>query len=173
MDPQDPSPSHDMPVPQNLGFHRKDWAAQRVAWALMLAVVIIAALGFFGDGGLARRTVGETGDPIQVEFVRFGRLDSPTRLRVHLSPQRTTGDAHTISLWFSDTVIRNYRIASITPEPERTRVDGDRTVFELAVGNDAQATVDFHLRPTQIGDVSGQIGVTGGDALQFRQFVYP
>jgi hypothetical protein len=64
----------DLEIPEDLPFQRREWVAERVAWAVMALLIAGALLGFFGTGPLSRTTAGDEAGPLWLEYERFARL---------------------------------------------------------------------------------------------------
>jgi hypothetical protein len=60
-------------------WERIVWAAQRVGWVMMGAILIAGLLGVLGGGGLSRRTI-QAGDDAVFTYERVMRLETPRAL---------------------------------------------------------------------------------------------
>src|SRR5690606_23310827 len=103
---------------------------------------------------------------------RFWRFASPTQLRVVARPP----DEHaaTLRLWLAREYVEGVEITSITPEPSSFEAAPDRFVLEFPLAEpDATATVLLNLEPRKRWRLPGRLGVEGGDALSFSQFIHP
>lgn len=157
----------DLELGQDLDFQRRSWRVQRVAWVLMLLIVIAALLGLFGgDGVLNQATLGAVDSGLRVQYHHFDRVLDPTHLRVELG-----GSGH---LWITNALLERVTIDEIIPEPEQMIAGEERTtfVFELAAGDPAGMVI-ISYKPQRIGQLSGQIGVDGGVSYDLQQFIFP
>src|SRR4051812_33932540 len=84
-------PPRDLEISHEMPFHEQMWRLQRIGWALMGALMLIALLGFLGPGVFARTTAGERGAPLQVEYERFARAANSYLMRVRLAPEAARG----------------------------------------------------------------------------------
>lgn len=153
-------------------FQKREWAVQRAGWIGMLLVILAAAAGLFGPGPLSSARAGESGAAVQLEYQRFWRYLSPTRLQVRLAPAETRdGKA---AIWLSQAYLDGFEVQTVTPRPSRVVAASDRQIFEFDFApGDRPSTVTFNLLPDAIGLRSGQLGLEGEQPLSFSQMIYP
>ncbi|MCW5976603.1 MAG: hypothetical protein KIT09_00930 [Bryobacteraceae bacterium] len=75
----------DLKIDQDLQFEGAELRIERLAWCLMLLIVVAAMLGLFGTGLLNRSSAYATG--IELRYSRFGRMNSATALEITASPE--------------------------------------------------------------------------------------
>jgi hypothetical protein len=153
-----------MDIDNDVAFQRRVWVAQRIGWSVIGILIVIAALGYFGGGPFSRSSA--QGGGMTIEYERFARLRQPTKLRFVLD-SAPGGGALAVSRAYFDSV----QIEQITPKPSAVRSGGEWLVYSFA--GPLPAAVTFHLRPDQFGPVSGSARLAAGEAVPFRQFVYP
>ena len=161
-------------VNEDPAFQRRDWAAERVGWAAMAAVIVAALLGLFGQGIFGKGTVGDAGAQISVdEYDRFLRFGKPTTLSVRLDPASATDGE--MRVWVSREYLQGFQIQGISPQPDRAMTGPERMTyaFGVGVGTGGPATITFELQPDKVGLVEGRVGLDGGRSLRLRQFAYP
>ncbi len=152
-------------------FQRRMWTAQRIGWAVMALVLLAAVLGLFGDGPLSRRTVTSADGKLTARFQRLERHHSPTALVVMVRPE--PGEEK-VELWLSRHYAEAQTFDTIHPEPESVTAAGDRMVYEFSVDEDEpEVRISFDGQPQGIGTLDGKVGLGGGDAVTFTQFVFP
>jgi len=153
-------------------FRQRHWILQRAGWALMAVFVLGGLLGLVGAGPLNQAKAGEEGMPLWVEYPRFGHLQAPMSLSVHLGEQAAV--AGVARVWLDRAYLEELSIDGVTPEPERVELAADRVIFAFSVATPDQPTeVTFRLEPQKVGLVSGRIGLAQGGAQRYRQFIYP
>ncbi len=86
-------------LPEDMRFQRAEWRVQRIGRLLMLAIVIAALAGVFGDGPLATRFHASGDGVLQVEYDRFVRVGASARLLVKTADGRRIQD---IAVTFDD-----------------------------------------------------------------------
>lgn len=163
----------DLEINEDLGYQRRNWAAQRLGWAVMSAVVLAALLGLLGGSGpLSGAAAGGEGSPVSVEeYQRFVRYGAPTTLRLRLEGASGEGRAR---VWLDRGYLEGYEVQRVTPQPEEVVAGPERItyVFDLAEGAE-RVVVVFDLQPDVVGPLEGRVGTGGGASLRFRQFAYP
>lgn len=159
----------DLEIDQDMPFQERMWRAQRVGWAIMALLLVAALLGAFGTGLLSRATA-ESG-PLQVQYDRFVRFESPAQLEVRVAPGAAGDD---VRVTLSHEYLRHLLVEHITPQPEQVLDGGGRLTYVFALaGAGEPAEITFHLRPERPGLLHAQVGLTDGQPTSFTQFVYP
>ena len=162
----------DLEIDQDLDYQQRSWFVQRIGWLVMGLFVLAGLLGLFGTGLLSNAKVGEQTDPLWLEYERFERFQSPTKLRLHFNPQ--TNPTGKIRVWFKRDYLENIQLQQVTPEPESVEAQSDRFVYTFANSKlDRSTTVTFYLQPDRVGALSGSVSLGTGSPLSFQQFVYP
>jgi hypothetical protein len=157
-------------IDQDLVFQNRTWKVQRIAWAVLGLAILAGLLGVFGTGVASHATAGGAG-ALLLEYERFECWGAPAKLRLHLEPSAEAGGAARV--WLGTEYIEDLRIEAITPEPESVEADRDRLIYTFRVAQGQPALVTFYFSPERAGLLTGQAGVVGGQALRFRQFIYP
>jgi hypothetical protein len=162
----------DLEIPEDLPFQRREWLAERVAWAVMALLIAAALLGLFGTGPLSRTTAGDEAGPLWLEYERFARVLAPAVLTVHVGPAAARD--RTLRLWVDRRYLESVELQQVTPQPHSTAAGLERLIydFRLAEGERA-AAITFNMRPSRFGSLPGRVGLIGGPAVRFQQFVYP
>ena len=159
-------------VRENLRFQRGEWIVQRIGWAVMVALVVAALVGVFGRGPASATTALDPSGRLEVEYERFGRLESRSDLRIRID--RALFDEQEARIWIDHELIDHQQVTQITPEPQSVISGKSGYTIVLAVDpGDAQAKAVVHLIPLKPGQYSGRIGVPGGPDVSMTQFVYP
>lgn len=162
----------DLEIEEDLPFQRREWFAERVAWAVMALLIAAALLGLFGTGPLSRTTAGDEAGPMWLEYERFARLLAPALLRVHVGPGAAKDGI--VRVWIDRRYIDRLEVQQVTPQPDSTELGGERLIFAFRrAEDDGAATITFNARPTHAGSLSGQVGLIDGPAVSLQQFVYP
>lgn len=159
-------------IDQDLPFQEKEWKIQRIAWALMLLIVLLGLLGLFGQGIISDGTASTSDEALVVYYQRFQRLDGQGSLVIQVAPELITGD--TIQVAISSAFLDEVEIQGYSQEPSEVRNAGDRLVMEFAVdqpGEPVGVTISFI--PQSMGRLSGTIGLVDGPDVEIGQFVYP
>lgn len=121
-------------------------------------------LGFFGGGSVSRASGQASG--LKIEYERFARFHQPTKLRITLP---AGGDTTQVEL--SRRYFDSVQIEQITPEPSAVESADEVLIYRFS-GRGVIA-VTFRLKPEKFGSLAGTARLAGGNAVQFRQFIYP
>lgn len=154
----------DLQIEEELDAHRRGWAAQRVGLLFILALVLLAAAGLFGNGVASKQTL--TQDQITIESERFYRFEA--RLELKIKVAHLQGNELTVS--FPNHYIQNFRVDSILPEPNEHRTT-DGNVSYTFEGN-GNMDITFFLIPNSRGNVEGDLGING-KIFRLKHFIYP
>lgn len=166
------SHSGDLELDQDLDFERRNWTVERVAWVIMAIVGLAALAGLFGPGPLSKTSIGEQGEPLWLEYSRFGRFKAPLTLRVHVGPN--TGQQSPMRIWLSREYLEAVQIEQISPQPGQVEAGPEQLTYVFPRSEPQRSTaISFALKAEQIGRQRGCVGLTNGPTLCFRQFIYP
>ncbi|HUR23926.1 MAG TPA: hypothetical protein VMZ73_08660 [Acidimicrobiales bacterium] len=138
----------------------------------MLAVVVAAAAGLFGNGLFSRATRTSADGNLEVAFQRFARSGGRTTLEVSVAPG--SAQEGEVAVMVSRNYLSRFEIRQVTPEPDSTEPVGDSLAFVFKVGDDRsplEVELDFMARSA--GRLRGSVAIAGGPPLRFSQFVYP
>jgi len=169
--PASGSPASGPKVEQDLDFQRREWAFQRVGWAVMLAIVVAGLLGLFATGPLSRSTVSNADRTLRVSFERFTRFGAPSELVVDVAPGATEGGEARIAL--SRDYLTAFQVQAVAPEAESVETQGPDLVyvFEVDEGSGLEAT--FDLQADERWRKSAVIRVPERPPVSLDQFIYP
>ncbi len=160
----------DLEVAQDLGFQRREWRVQRVAWVVLAAVLAAGLAGLLGSGPLAQASA--EADGLSVRYDRIMRDRAPSEVRFTLAPGLAAGGE--AEIWIDRALLGRAEIQRIVPEPESERADGERVVFTIAVADpDAPAEVTFALEPHDAGGFAAGAGIVDGPRVDLSGFVLP
>lgn len=160
---------NNLDIEEDLDFARREWAIQRVSWAVMGLLGLAALLGLFGEGLLSKASTGAEASPVQLQYERFGRRESPMEATMRLQP---TGQE--AQVWISREYLEGMEIDAIAPEPDSVEAATDRLLYTFALEEPNQPiTVTMHLKPQHFGVYRGELGVPAGEAQRFTQYIYP
>ena len=153
----------ELEIDEDIKLHEKGWRFQRVGWWLILALVILAALGAFGDGILSKETLSFNNT--KLDYQRFHRQEARMDLKVELNNPDTV---FTIS--FPNQYLKNFKVESILPEPTETKIANDQVNYYF--NGQGQANVAFYLVPQKPGNINGSIRVNENQ-FALSHFIYP
>ena len=152
-------------------FTRMSWKAERIGWWGLAAVIAAGILGLLGSGIFSGVTAGKAGDPLRVDFERFGHFETDDRLTVTFRPRVRDG---LVALWIEDRYLDHVEIREIVPAPARIELQNHRKAyyFPAAEGTDT-VQVWFDITYKKAGPLAGQMGTLEGPPVELKQFIYP
>lgn len=142
-------------------YHAHAAHVERTARVLVGAVVVAAALGFFGGAGPFLKAEAAGTDGFAVRYDRFARLDAPLLLSVRLPPG-------TAAFSLAGELGTDVTIESAAPRPVREASVESGLRLDVAGGRAA-----LTLRPLRPGRLRGTVRLDDGRALPVSLFVYP
>jgi hypothetical protein len=164
-----PMTLHDI---DEIGFQRREWALQRVAWVVMLAVVVAALAGFFGVGSVSSTTAESADGSIQVEYDRFVRYDGKSTLSLSLSPDAVEGGKATVYL--SRDLVGHWKVEAVTPTPSTESSSEEWVIYEYDVLGETPPRVQLRYRSSDLGRQAGSIRAgQDGDPVDVWQWTHP
>jgi hypothetical protein len=159
-------------IDQDLEFQRRMWVVQRVGWAAMVLIVVLALLGLFATGPLSSAATETSDGALQIEHGRFARHEALTTLELAVGPQAVANSQ--VQVRASQSFLDTYSIEQIVPEPDSVALESDGVTWTFSVGELAgPGQITLLVRPERIGFQRSEIGLAGGQTLSFRQLIYP
>jgi hypothetical protein len=161
----------DLEINQDLRVQKRMWKIERIGWVAMAIIVLLGAAGLFGHGPASYTTAGEESGPLQIEYERFGRHQSQSRLSLHVHTLPTEGP---VSFWINSAYLKNIEIQDMTPLPLKTTITGDGVLFHVdAAEQETPGLITLYFQFHSIGWLTGEFQMPGASSLKIRQFVYP
>lgn len=162
----------DLEIEEDVGFQEREWKVERVGWAALVLVVLLAAAGLFGHGPVSWTSASTDDGSLEVEFERFGRRGGSQDLVIRADAAAATDNTWQIdvSLAYSTSM----DVDAITPEPESVEaVDGAiRYTFARSTeGVDLEVT--FSVTPDGMWNVAGDIALADGPSVRVSHFLFP
>lgn len=142
----------------------------RIFWYSLLALLLLALLGLLGPGIFSNQHF-ETGDKKFSIFThRFNGQGATENLEIFISRDALPTP---LEVGIDRIIINTFKIESITPSPQFSRVDGDKVyyTFQAVPGSDIQ--IFFKGQNDKVGFKRGQIALTNGPSLNIWRFIYP
>jgi hypothetical protein len=162
----------DLQINEDMEFQRRSWIIQRIGWAVSALVILLAALGLFGDGVLSDTQAGQKEGALWLEYPRFERFEDEFRIKVYANE----GEAKEGELRIQ--VDRNYlediEVNSISPVPDNEIQDENWITYVFKTnGGSSPFAAYFYVIPRKAGPLSGTFQLQNGDPVRFSQFIFP
>ena len=160
----------DLQVSEDLSFQRREFAAERVGWALIALTVAASLLGLLGGSGpFATATAGDAASGVRAEYERLTHVQRPTSLRL----EAVAGpDEREVGLEIGSGYLDRVTVAGVSPEPERLEAtpDGVRYVFAAEPGS--TLSVVLSIEADRPGSAHAEVR-RGDRRVSFTQFAFP
>ena len=166
----DRSVHKDLELEEDMAFQRRNWIAERVAWAVMALIVVAALAGIFGTGPVSRTTV-EDARGVAIEYERFQRVSSPGLLRVDVAADSAALDGR-LGVDLDREFLQTFKLETIRPEPAATSATAQGVRLTFAATGE-RATLFLYVRPSRIGFARPLLAVSNGAPVALSVFVYP
>ena len=150
---------------EDIDLHVTGWLVQRVGWCVMFVFLVLAALGFFGDGWLSDKSVAVNGTTISYEH--FLRRENDTVMEI--IAEAVDGN---IQLSIGPDFTRTYEIESIFPEPAEQIMRNNDTVFIFPATGRGQITLFLKVRKQMVGSARTSLRVNQSD-FTLSHYVFP
>jgi hypothetical protein len=162
----------DLDLNQDLDHERRESRAQSIGWAIIALLLCSALAGLFGNGVLSSRVAGQQESGLRVEYERFERRHSESRLRVHIDP--TAASDGMVRLWISRGFLDRVSVDRIEPEPRDRILASDGIVYTFPMSSRPDASgVTLLFSADKVGPLRASLGLENGPELHLWQFVYP
>jgi hypothetical protein len=152
----------DLQIDEHIGMQESGWKMQAVGLGFIFMLVVLGAIGVFGDGIASRRKV--TKSEVEVEYQRFYRFEARMELTVKVNSDRGA------SISFPNAYLKNFEVASIRPEPQTSTFNKAHVQYRFQ-GKDAMI-ITFFLIPRTIGSCENTIQVNESTFL-LNHFIFP
>lgn len=137
---------------------------------LLLLVVLLAIGGLFSNGYLSQTIKVSSDQKLQVEYERFGRLQTEFALKISAKPAQTGLFVFSLHGHYN----KHFEISNIWPRPDKM-YSQDNTLF--FVYHTAQQTEPFtvwlYATPQEFGYAHNSLRLNAGSEIDFWQFIYP
>lgn len=157
-------------IEDHIRFDRLEARAERAGWLVMLATVVAAVLGLFGNGLIGYAENVSPDGRVAVRFDRFLRLGAPAEVVVEM--KRVPPGS--LDLAVDRQYLDGMNIERVTPTPASVRMDRDAAIYSFEVKRGVEAfAATFRLMPDSLGFTHGTVAAPGGRPAHLRQVIYP
>lgn len=155
-------------IEEDIVYQRRFHVFQRVMWALMVIIIVLAVAGLIGPGLAGRSAASSADGRLGVSFykgVNYMR-DSQVVLVVKGSGKGA------VSVWLSRAYLDSVHLTQVLPEPERVTASPARVHFVFDNMHAGELEITFFIQPVSAGWLEANAG-EGPSELSFRQFIFP
>ena len=151
-----------LPLDESLHLQNKARVIQQIGIIFIFLLILLAALGFFGEGVLSSKKLAAHGSTVMYE--KFGRHGGESKLEFKLAADTIT------QISIPAAYFEFFKIETIIPQPDKNNATGDRFVYMFNGGDTKKIT--FFLSPEKIGSIEALITANKTD-FKLSHFIYP
>lgn len=157
---------------EQLGFQRRTWRVQRLAWVALAILLVLGLLGGFGGAGWLATAEAVTPDgALRIEYRRIQRQTQPGLIRIDALHPPPDGR---LELRLGPEFLRGWRVQGMLPLPAASRGEAGGLVLTLAVAGASEApALLLQAEPVRPGIASLAIGAAAGPPARLRMLVWP
>lgn len=149
------------------------WRVSKIAWWGMGAVLMLAAIGLFGDGPLAEEEAMAGDGSLRVTYDRFQRADASSPFILRTSHRQADGN---VAFCLDRAFLDVWQMSQMEPSPLREEAHGEDVCHVIAVppGMPAPVFIKFWAH-ARMGSLSaeGRLRMPGGESVRLRALVWP
>lgn len=156
---------------EDIGFQRKEWLVQRVAWVLLALVAVGALAGVLGAGPVSETTAESEDGTVEVTYDQFIRNLGTTIMTISLG-QETVNNGKA-QLFISHELAESWRLNNVSPAPSTESSSDDWLIYEFDVLGETPPTVKFVYMGDRLGVHHGPVRAGDGASVNIWQLIYP
>jgi hypothetical protein len=161
------------PIPEDMGFQRHEWIAERIGWVVMAVAIAAALAGLFASGPLSEANVRTPDNAISVDFQRFAHKTSRTHFTIRVSPPAAREAASEVLIRLGQPFVRTYDVEALSPRPLRSTAGSYGLEWVFVPSPAGDLVVQIAGRAKRFGISPTEIQVEGRGAVSFTQIIYP
>ena len=155
---------HSLELDEKLSSQLNDWKAQKIGALAIMAVIVLTALGLFGNGLLSAKKVEQAGITLQYEqFLRRTK-------EMDIQWQLTNGQQPVFRIPID--YLAQFKIDKIVPEGYKTQLNDAYVTYTFDADRPVGTLIHFYLTPQQTGSVAG-VWTVDSERFQIKHFIYP
>lgn len=155
---------HSLELEERLDHQLKGWMIQKICSAGIGIIVLLTALGLFGNGLLSSKKIEKNG--ISLQYEKFLRYEKEMNLG-----WSTTGYEE-IEILIPMQYLDHFKIEKVVPEGYETVITKGYVSYTFKGDNAAHTSIRFYLTPQKTGNVTGE-WLVNKQNFQLRHFIYP
>ncbi len=157
-------------VGEDLEFQRKWWRFERILWSFFALLLLLALLGVFGRGWLAKTERKTSDGGLDVKYDRIQRTGTPSMVSIQFGPQAIHDGR--IQLFVTSSVVKQLGAQRIIPSPLESSVGNDGLTYSFPA-TQPPGIVEIALQPDGPGIFSFAIRSPGSEPLYAKVLVLP
>ncbi|HWK99433.1 MAG TPA: hypothetical protein VNQ55_05780 [Parapedobacter sp.] len=155
---------HSLELDEKLSSQLNDWKAQKIGALAIMVVIVLTALGLFGNGLLSAKKVERSG--ITLQYEKFLRQQKEMDMYWKLSSGQQP--VFRIPIGY----LANFKIGKIVPDGYETHLSDGYVTYTFNADQLTDAIVHFYLIPQQTGPINA-VWIADTTRFQIKHFIYP
>jgi hypothetical protein len=160
----------ELDVGADLQFQKRWWRFENIIWVLFTMVILLDLAGAFGRGPLAKEEWKSSDGKVTVKYDRIERYSTPSVITVRTDPGAVRD--RKIQIWVSDSVLSQFGMQRLIPEPLYSELDHGGILFTLPSAS-IPDSIQFLLEPKSPGMYRFALRVAGSEQLTAKVLVMP
>jgi hypothetical protein len=166
-------------------LEQRTWTIERIAWVVMVALLVAASLGLFGSGPLSKRTIESENGAISIAYERVARMRAASEIEIRIResafPVALDRGTPRMDIAFDRHYWDDLQVTRIVPEPVNMVARGSALVCTFPRFRGHELLVTFQTEPKRMGMhtaririlPTGEVESTEEGGFSFRQLVLP
>lgn len=147
-----------------------EFLVHRYGLYVLLIIITAALAGVFSVGYFSQAEKSSQANILQVQYQRFGRLQTPVTMKIIVPGQKS----ERLTLRIGDEYMTRFETDNIWPQPTEMRSEGGDLILIYHEGTlRKNFTVWLYTTPTQPGKAVTSVTLNNEPELRFWQFIYP
>jgi hypothetical protein len=130
-----------------------------------------AVAGLLGRGPWSRVVAASTDGSVVVHYDRVVRFRTPAQVRVELGPGAMQSGV--AQLWVNNPFFKQLQLRGTLPSPEQQFIGPRETLLTFPAQGAQKLIVYLEIEPSSVGISQLQLGVPGGQSVQFSTVSLP
>lgn len=165
-----PKVAGEIAVGEDIEFQRKWWRFEKVAWSILLLIVIVDLLGGFGRGWLSKARAATPDHALTLDYERIARASTPSIMTFRFGD--TAIRRGRIILYVSDSVFKPLGAQRVAPQPALSSI-GEGGITYVFPASQSPASAQIQLEPSFPGLHKFRVQVEGSTPVDGTVLVMP
>lgn len=165
-----PADKSSLPIVEKPFWLSFEFRLRRMGFALLLAIVIAAMVGFFSQGYISDARIANDSGTLRIDYEKYSRLMSDVDMKITSSQIRENRNRIILGGDFMD----SFRIDTLQPQPDKMYSLNGKMVLEYSVSAPgSEQTLWLSLTPMKFGATHSTVAIDNGPEITLHQFIYP
>jgi hypothetical protein len=140
-------------IEQSLAFERREWRLARIAYVVLLVVMLGVGVGAFGRGPVSHARAGTPDSALWIDYERIVRFSDRPQFVVHAWPEPDG----TVRVRLDRSLVDAFAVVDVQPGPRAAGTRAEGVEYEFAAQPGAPARIRFVLEAIGRWHVRGSV----------------